>query len=203
MRQFTELVAAHLPNAAIGANFAPADFCSESWKWIDVFRASALTMPWAEGYTFAFDGPLLGTPQMVELRQEMLRSGVSRVTDGLVPGRLNGQILFYVTNQWPGQSPNAWKRQFYAALAHHVKGIDLYEMHSSLGALENYIQSDYPEEQGTYEVILSSMWELGQIDDIVAASPSQGAPAAEVAMYFSTAADAWGDNDAFGEWGTT
>ena len=95
---------------------------SESWKWIDVFRASALTMPWAEGYTFAFDGPLLGTPQMVELRQEMLRSGVSRVTEGLAPGRLDGQILFYVTNQWPGQSPNAWKRQFYAALAHHVKG---------------------------------------------------------------------------------
>jgi hypothetical protein len=49
MREFTELVAAHLPNAAIGANFAPADFCSESWKWIDVFRASALTMPWSEG----------------------------------------------------------------------------------------------------------------------------------------------------------
>jgi hypothetical protein len=47
------------------------------------------------------------------------------------------------------------------------------------------------------------MWELGQIDDIVAASPSQGAPAAEVALYFSTAADAWGDNDAYGEWGTT
>ena len=125
------------------------------------------------------------------------------VPPSATPGRLHGQIMYYVTNQWPGQAPNAWRRQFYAALAHHAKGIDLYEMHSSLGALENYI-GDYPEEeQGTYEVILSSMWELGQIDDIVAASPSQGAPAGEVALYFSTAADAWGDNDAYGEWGTT
>ena len=85
---------------------------------------------------------------------------------------------------------------FYTALAHHVKGIDLHELHSSLGALENYIGT-YPEEVGTYEVILSSLWELGQFDDIVAASPSKSTPAGDVALYFSTATDAWGDNDAF------
>ena len=71
MRQFTSLAQTVFVNAGIGANFMPADYLSESWKWIDVFRSGALTTPWAEGYAFAFTGPLTGSHQIVELRQAM------------------------------------------------------------------------------------------------------------------------------------
>ena len=39
----------------------------------------------------------------------------------------------------------------------------------------------------------------GQFDDIIQQSPSQGAPTGEVALYFSTAADAWMEGCVYGK----
>jgi hypothetical protein len=41
--------------AGVGANFESGDYISESWKWIDMFRHGGLTMPWSEGYVWAWE----------------------------------------------------------------------------------------------------------------------------------------------------
>eukprot|EP01043_Picozoa_sp_COSAG02_P052495 COSAG02_NODE_5665_length_4144_cov_1.456366_2_plen_101_part_00 len=76
------------------------DYVSESWKWIDVFRHGGLSMPWSEGYVWAWEGGLVGTQQMNEIRQDMFRAGIrnSRPVDG----SYDHKILYYVMSHWPG-----------------------------------------------------------------------------------------------------
>eukprot|EP01047_Picozoa_sp_COSAG01_P091336 COSAG01_NODE_22964_length_834_cov_0.912925_1_plen_224_part_01 len=96
---------------------------------------------------------------------------------------------------WPGQAPTSFRRLFFAALAHGTKIIDLYEMHSTAFTTENSI-GEYPAENGTYELVQDTLYEYGQFDDLIQSVSSQSSPPADVAVYFSTAADAWmGDRD--------
>jgi hypothetical protein len=65
---------------------------------------------------------------------------------------------------------------------------DLYEFHSTFRATENYVLPD----GGSYEAVLSAMWELGQFEDIVqtGSEPALGS-ASRVAIVFSTTSDVW------------
>ena len=125
---------------------------------------------------------------MNALRQDMFQSGVRDLVRQ--PGNFDGGMLYYVMSHWPGQAPTSYKRLVYAALGHGTKVLDLYEFHSTFGTTENSV-GEYRAAYGTYEMALDTMYEYGQFDDIIQASPSQAAPVGDVALYFSTAADAW------------
>ena len=132
---------------------------------------------------------LQGTQQMNELRQDMFQAGVREKAP--VEGNYDHNILYYVMTHWPGQAPTSWKRLMYAALAHGTKVVDLYEMHSTFFTTENSI-GEYPQSaNGPYETVQDTLFEYGQFDDIIQGSPSQSAPAGDVALYFSTADDCW------------
>jgi hypothetical protein len=78
------------------------DYISESWKWIDVFRHGGLSMPWSEGYVWAWEGGLIGTQQMNEIRQDMFRAGIRKSQP--VEGNYDHNILYYVMSHWPGSA---------------------------------------------------------------------------------------------------
>lgn len=78
------------------------DYISESWKWIDVFRRGGLSMPWSEGYVWAWEGGLIGTQQMNEIRQDMFRAGIRNSQP--VDGNYDHNILYYVMSHWPGNN---------------------------------------------------------------------------------------------------
>ena len=99
MKQFTEITKQFLPNAGVGANFMSGDYVSESWKWIDLFRGGGLSMPWSEGYVWAWEGGTIGTQQMNELRQDMFQAGIR--THQPVDGTYDHRILYYVMSHWP------------------------------------------------------------------------------------------------------
>ena len=117
-------------------------------------------------------------------RQDMFRSGVRDIVRR--DNHFDGKILYYVMSHYPGQATSSWRRLFYGALAHGMKTLDLYEFHSSWHATENYVDV----EGGSYENVLSAMWELGQLDDIIMAGVEQGA-GARTAVLFGRTADIW------------
>ena len=125
---------------------------------------------------------------------DMFRAGIRYRTPE--PGNYDSNILYYVMTHWPGNAPTSFKRLFFAALAHGTKIIDLYEMHSTAFTTENSV-GEYPNaDNGTYETVQDTLYEFGQFDDVIQSVGSQAAAPADVAVFFSTAADVWmGDRD--------
>ena len=68
-------------------------------RWIDLFRGGGLSMPWSEGYVWAWEGGTIGTQQMNELRQDMFQAGIR--THQPVDGTYDHRILYYVMSHWP------------------------------------------------------------------------------------------------------
>ena len=185
MARFTAVARESAPNAGVGANFVPYDFVDEPWKWVDAFRAGALTMPWAEGYIWGSAG--LGTQQMAGLRQDFFRAGVRHMTP--MPGSLHGKIMYYIMPHTPGQCPSSWRRLFYSSLIHGVRAVAVYELHPAWTADVNYADGSFP---GIYEEVLRSMNEYGQVDDVVLRSDVQ-AQLGEVGLFASSAGGIWRD----------
>ena len=110
MKEFTDITKKYLPNAGVGANFESGDYISESWKWIDVFRHGGLTMPWSEAYVWAWEGGMVGTQQMNELRQDMFQAGVR--PNAPVEGNYDHNILCKCTSHHSmNQSSAGWINQ--------------------------------------------------------------------------------------------
>lgn len=169
------------PKAGIGANFSPHQghlYLGDTHQWITPFRDGALTMPWSEDYIFQVP---VASPQINELAVDILRAGVR--------GKEGARIQYYVMAHDPGNTPDAWRRQFYADLAHGVKIFNLYEMRPVQAAYtENHV--DAPE---MYGAVRTALHELGSFEDIV---QDGHVPQARVALWFSEAADVWNDKQA-------
>jgi hypothetical protein len=188
MKVFSDAVNVYLPNAGVGANFEPGDLCSHTWKWVKLFREGGFTLPWAEGYLFNVLNSV-GTQQMNMIRQDMFKAGTRLYnTTKTDVGSFRGKTLYYIMSHYPGQNPDNWRRLFYTAISHGVKVIDLYEFHSTWRGTENYVLPD----GGSYETVLSAMWELGSFEDIMQ-SGSEPSPerASRVGIVFSTTSDVW------------
>ncbi|MCM8825250.1 MAG: beta-galactosidase trimerization domain-containing protein, partial [Candidatus Omnitrophica bacterium] len=183
IKELTDVLRKYLPNAGIGANFSPHhggyahSYLGEIFQWVNCFREDGLTMPWSEDYIWQIP---VGSPQMNEINLDLFRCGLKGKPDRL--------IHYYVMPHWPGNTPNMWKRQFYAAIAHGAKIFNLFEFQPVwLAYTENHVTS-----LEMYQMILKSFREYGTIEDIIQNGSVRNA---ETALWFSETADIWNDND--------
>jgi len=182
IKQRTDILRKHLPNAGIGANYsphypAPHRYLGEVHKWVTIFREEGMTQPWSEDYIFQMP---VATQQMNNINLDLLRAGVR--------GKPNQKIHYYCMPHWPGQLPENWRRLFYGALGHGMQVVNLFEFRPVHAAYtENHCSN--PE---TYRTILRSFRELGQFEDIIQSGRKRPAKAA---LWFSETGDIWGDND--------
>jgi hypothetical protein len=180
MKERTETLRRHLPNADMGANFSPHGpaYLGDVHHWISVFREGGMTMPWGEDYIWQVP---VATQQMNEIVVDMFRAGVAN--------RPGARIQYYVMPHWPGNTPAGWRRQFYGALAHGVKIINLFEFRPVQAAYtENHVS--LPE---MYQAVRTAIYELGNFEEIV--QDGRVRPA-QAGLWFSEAADVWQDNHA-------
>lgn len=184
LKQVSDVLRAALPNAGIGANFSPHQghpYLGEVAKWVSAFREGALTMPWSEDYAWQ---PPIGSQQMNSLSLDLFRCGVRDHPEA--------RIQFYVMAHSPGNTPNSWRRQFYADLGHGMKIVNLYEFRP--------VQAAYTENHVTgaemYQAVRQGLRELGGFEDFI--QDGRVRPA-ETGLYFSEAGDIWDNNrDPFG-----
>lgn len=181
IKQRTDILRKHLPNAGIGANFSPHNpqehmFLGEVFKWATVFRESGMTMPWSEDYIWQVP---VGTPQMNNINLDLFRAGLRHHPDR--------KIMYYVMPHMPNNTPRQWRRLFFGALGHGMKMVDLFEFRPvHVAYTENHV-----DDPAMYRMVLKSFRELGLFEDIV--QSGQIRPA-EAALWFSETADIWGDS---------
>ena len=181
IKQRTDILRKHFPNAGIGANFSPHYpqehmFLGEVFKWVSVFRKSGMTLPWSEDYIWQV---AIGTPQMNHINFDLFRAANRHH-----PAR---KIMYYVMPHMPNNTPRQWRRLFYGALGHGMKIVDLFEFRPvHVAYTENHV--DEPE---MYREVLRSFRELGLFEDIIQDGTVR---ASRVAMWFSETADIWGDS---------
>ena len=182
IKQRTDILRKHLPNAGIGANYSPHyptehRYLGEVHKWVTIFREEGMTMPWSEDYIFQMP---VATQQINNINLDLLRAGVR--------GKPKQKIHYYCMPHWPGQIPENWRRLFYGALGHGMQVVNLFEFRPvHVAYTENHCSN--PE---TYRTVLRSFRELGLFEDIIQSGRKRPAKAA---LWFSETADVWGDND--------
>lgn len=181
IKERTDILRKHFPNAGVGANYSPHYpqehmFLGEVFKWVSVFRESGMTLPWSEDYIWQL---AIGTPQMNHINFDLFRAANRHH-----PER---KIMYYVMPHMPNNTPRQWRRLFYGALGHGMKIVDLFEFRPvHVAYTENHV--DEPE---MYREVLRSFRELGLYEDIIQDGTVRPA---EAAMWFSETADIWGDS---------
>ncbi len=181
IKQRTDILRRHLPNAGIGANYSPHypaehRYLGEVHKWVTIFREEGMTMPWSEDYIFQMP---VATQQINNINLDLLRAGVR--------GKPKQKIHYYCMPHWPGQIPGNWRRLFYGALGHGMQMVNLFEFRPvQVAYTENHCSN--PE---TYRTVLQSFRELGTFEDIIQSGRKRPAKAA---LWFSETGDIWGDN---------
>jgi len=168
------------PNAKVGANFSPHYpnhhmYLGEVYKWVNVFRDGGMNMPWSEDYIWQV---ALGTQQMNGINLDLFRAGLR--------GKPHLKIMYYVMAHSPGNTPRSWRRQFYTALGHGMKLVNLFEFQPVYVAYTENHSSD-PE---MYATLLRTFRELGLYEDITQAGHNMPA---EAGLWFSETSDIWGD----------
>lgn len=114
-----------------GANYSPhANYLVTEIDYIRPFKLKALTMPWAEDYTWQVAE---FSPQVVGYLVSGLRAGAKY--DDL-------PIHMYVMPHSPGQLSNEFRLSYYTSIAHGAKMINYFcATPSAVGGTENYVDS--------------------------------------------------------------
>ncbi|HJN12947.1 MAG TPA: beta-galactosidase trimerization domain-containing protein [Pirellulaceae bacterium] len=181
IKQRTDILRNHLPNAGIGANFSPHNpqehmFLGEVFKWISVFRDSGMTLPWSEDYIWQVP---VATPQLNNINLDLFRAANRHHPDR--------KIIYYVMPHMPNNTPNQWRRLFFGALGHGMKIVDLFEFRPvHVAYTENHV-----DDPAMYKMVLGSFRELGLFEDIVQDGQVR---AGQTALWFSETGDIWGDS---------
>jgi len=169
------------PKALIGANYSPHypvqhAFIGEVFKWVSLFRAGGMTMPWAEDYIWQIP---VGTPQMNGINLDLFRAGIR--------GKPDAKILYYVMPHTPGNTPNMWRRMFYNAMGHGTKIFNLFEFDP---VWDSYTEN-HTSDPAMYGMVLKTLREYGTFEDIVQTGQVRSA---ETGLWFSETGDIWNDN---------
>ncbi|MFP6615641.1 MAG: hypothetical protein VCB26_04495, partial [Candidatus Hydrogenedentota bacterium] len=181
IKQRTDILRSHLPNAGIGANFSPHYpqehmFLGEVFKWVSVFRDSGMTLPWSEDYIWQVP---VATPQLNNINLDLFRAANRHH-----PER---KIIYYVMPHMPNNTPSQWRRLFFGALGHGMKIVNLFEFRPvHVAYTENHV-----DDPAMYKMILGSFRELGLFEDIIQEGRVRSGQAA---LWFSETGDIWGDS---------
>lgn len=178
LKERTDLLRRYFPKAGVGANFSPhhaSMYLGPTHMWISLFREGGMTMPWGEDYIWQVP---VGTQQMNSLMLDMFRAGIK--------GKKDAKIHYYVMPHTPGNTTSSWRRQWYGDLAHGAKVLNLFEFRPVQAAYtENHVS-----DPAMFQEVRKSIHELAKFEDII--QDGQVRPA-EVGLWFSEAADVWGD----------
>jgi len=179
LKERTDILRRHLPNAGIGANFSPHHghmYLGETHHWISIFREDGMTMPWGEDYIFQVP---VGTQQMNSIMVDMFRASIRT--------KPNGKIHYYVMAHAPNNTPNSWRRQFYGDIGHGVQVFNLFEFRPVQAAYtENHVNT-----HTMYQTVRQGFHDLGKFEDIVQDGRVRPGVAA---LWFSEAGDVWHNN---------
>ncbi len=181
IKERTDVLRKHLPNAGIGANYSPHYpkhhmFLGEVHKWATVFREDGMTLPWGEDYIWQV---AVGSPQVNGINLDLFRAGLR--------GKSDRSIHYYVMPHAPNNTPNMWRRLFYQSLAHGMKQVNLFEFRPvQVAYTENHCS-----DPAQYAMILKSFRELGVFEDFIQDGQVR---AAETGLWFSETGDVWGDS---------
>ena len=175
-KALTDALREYLPNALIGANYSPHHghfYLGETFSWVSLFREGAMTMPWSEDYIWQVP---IGSQQMSALSLDIFRAGIRH--------RPEAKIHYYVMPHWPGNTPASWRRQFYSAIGHGAKILNLFEFRPVQAAYtENHVSLP-----AMYQAVRQGLHELGAFEDIA----QDGQVLAGVAaLWFSETGDIW------------
>lgn len=181
IKERTDILRRHFPQAGVGANFSPHypqqhAYLGEVYKWVTVFRESGMTLPWSEDYIWQVP---VGTPQMNHINLDLFRAGLRHH-----PQR---DIMYYVMPHMPNNTPRQWRRLFFGALAHGMTQVNLFEFRPvHVAYTENHV-----DDPAMYGMILRSFHELAAFEDIVQdGTVRQG----QAGLWFSETGDIWNDN---------
>lgn len=181
LRERTNILKKHLPNAGIGANFSPHHtslYLGETHHWISLFREGGMTMPWGEDYIWQVP---VGTLQMNLIMVDMFRCAIKHKPDA--------KIHYYVMPHTPGNTPASWRRQFFGDVAHGVKVFNLFEFRPvQFAYTENHVSSP-----AMYQEIRKSIHELATFEDILQKGTL---PLTDTAIWCSDTADVWDNHQA-------
>jgi len=181
IRQRTDILRKHFPNAGVGANYSPHYpqehmFLGEVFKWVSVFRQDGMTLPWSEDYIWQV---AVGTPQMNNINLDLFRAANRHH-----PQR---DVMYYVMPHMPNNPPEQWRRLFYGALGHGMTMVNLFEFRPvHVAYTENHV-----DDPAMYREVLKSFRELSLFEDIIQDGTVRSADAA---LWFSQTGDIWGDS---------
>lgn len=103
--------------------------------------------------------------------------------------RSKSAIHYYVMPHWPGNTPTSWRRQFYSAVGHGAKILNLFEFRPVQAAYtENHVSLP-----AMYQSVRQALHELGTFEDIVQDGQVQPALAG---IWFSETGDIWDNHRA-------
>jgi hypothetical protein len=178
-KAITDVLRRSLPNAGIGANYSPHRdpiYLGQVHQWVTMFREGAMTMPWSEDYAWQLP---IGSQQMSFFNLDLMRCAVRN--------NPSAKIQMYVMAHFPGNTPNSWRRQFYGAIGHGAKILNLFELRPPEAAYtENWVALP-----AMYQEVRKGLYELGQFEDIV--QDGQVRPGV-AALWCSETGDIWNDN---------
>jgi hypothetical protein len=212
-KKVVAIIQKFLPNAAIGANYSPTEFKTDTrdgqqrcnaylgnaFQWLRTFKEGGSTLPWSEDWQWQTP---IGSQQMETLvidvqRAAMTKWPASTPLGGNVRARPLAKPGFgaegrppqmmYLLPEFPGEHPINWRRNMYGMIGHGVKYFDLFIFAT---AQEGQHTCDYTDpDDGTYQGVRRGLNEMGMMDDIVAAGVAQ--PYAAAALLFAETADIW------------
>jgi hypothetical protein len=133
-----------------------------------------MTMPWSEDWIWQLP---IGTQQMNFILLDMFRAAIR--------GQPNAKILFYVMPQYPGSTPNSWRRQFYGDVAHGMKLVDLFAFPIPVHSVYKGKDTGVPEMS---LAVRRAFYELGLFEDIMQDGSVEPGVAA---LWFSETSDIW------------
>ncbi len=175
----TDALKDSLPNSLIGANFSPHHghyYLGETFSWVSLFRERGMTMPWTEDYIWQVP---VGSQQMSFICLDLFRAGIKNQPDA--------KIHAYVMPHWPGNTTASWRRQFYGAIGHGAKILNLFEFRPVQAAYtENHVNLP-----AMFQAVRQGLHELGTFEDIV--QDGQVMPGI-AALWFSETGDIWNNN---------
>jgi hypothetical protein len=178
-KALTDALKDSLPHSLIGANFSPHHahyYLGETFSWVSLFRERGMTMPWTEDYVWQVP---VGSQQMSFISLDLLRAGIK--------DQPNSKIHAYVMPHWPGNTTASWRRQFYGAIGHGAKILNLFEFRPVQAAYsENHVSLP-----AMFQAVRQGLHELGTFEDIV--QDGQVMPGV-AALWFSETGDIWNNN---------
>jgi hypothetical protein len=193
-RTCTTIAREFVPKIQTAANFNPSTGAQENaYQWVRSFREESFTYMWAEDWVFNEGGG--ESEQIVSLGLHLGQAGLRNYSDMRSLGsKPSAPIMMFVMPMFPGNTPNALRRQLYMYLSLGVKMINwwpliTWESSFNACAIDYRPYAEHPP-AAMFLQIRELMAEVALFDDIL--WQGHRGTHAKVALLYSEVGDIWG-----------